>query len=389
MWEQVTIAELTQQRAVCYGVLKPGERQIDGVPLVRVTDINKNVVDTSSIYRITESLSNEFKRSILNGNEVLISVQGTVGCVALCTPQLKGANVSRTIAIIDADERINRAFLRYWLLSVRDKLPKQGATRASLNIADIRKLEVPLPPLAEQKRIVAQLDAAFAEIDKLIINNEKNLKNSRRIYQYAIDSYFEKNSKNNKIIKNFSKINYGHTAKSSFKKGSYKFLRITDIQEGEVNWESVPYCEVEENKLQNVLLHDGDIVFARTGATTGKSYLLKNPKNAVFASYLIRLSVNKNKLLPKYVYHYFQSKNYWEQINKGISGAAQGGFNASKLGSLQIPIIEMKEQTELTLKLDKIFYEAFSLMRLYQKKIELLVSLKSSILLKKLNNKAA
>jgi Restriction endonuclease S subunits len=109
----------------------------------------------------------------------------------------------------------------------------------------------------------------------------------------------------------------------------------------------------------------------------------------VFASYLIRLSVDKNKLLPKYVYHYFQSRNYWEQISKGISGAAQGGFNASKLGGLQIPIIGMKEQTEITLKLDKIFYETFSLMRLYQNKIKLLKSLKSSVLLKELNNKAA
>jgi len=264
-----------------------------------------------------------------------------------------------------------------------------GATRQRISRKNLGEIKISIPPLVEQQRIVAKLDATFAEIDRLIIDNEKNLKNSQRIYQYTVDSFFEKNSKYKKMIGSFSKLNYGHTAKASYKKGSFKFLRITDIQEGEVNWESVPYCEVEKNKLQNVLLHDGDIVFARTGATTGKSYLLKSPNDAVFASYLIRLSVDKNKLLPKYVYHYFQSASYWEQINKGISGAAQGGFNASKLGELQVPIIDMREQSELTLKLDKVFYETLSLMKLYQKKIELLMPLKSAIFLKELNNKAA
>ena len=93
-----------------------------------------------------------------------------------------------------------------------------------------------------------------------------------------------------------------------------------------------------------MLLHDGDIVFARTGATTGKSYIVKNPKNTVFASYLIRLSVDKNRFLPKFIYHYFQSSSYWQQINEGITGSAQGGFNASKLKNLQIPFIDVGKQ---------------------------------------------
>ncbi|MDA8951165.1 restriction endonuclease subunit S, partial [Pseudomonadales bacterium] len=83
-----------------------------------------------------------------------------------------------------------------------------------------------------------------------------------------------------------SDISYGYTAKASFEQGSFKFLRITDIQDHGVDWSLVPYCEVEADKIDKFLLNVGDIVFARTGATTGKSYLLSDVENSVFASYL-------------------------------------------------------------------------------------------------------
>ena len=142
----------------------------------------------------------------------------------------------------------------------------------------------------------------------------------------------------------------------------------------------MPYCEVETKKLPSVLLNDGDIVFARTGATTGKSFLVENPVDSVFASYLIRLSIDKKVFLPKYVMHYFQSAAYWQQVNEGISGAAQGGFNATKLRELRIPIINKTEQLEVVQKLDLINEQSASLQNTYALKMHALNSLKSAIL---------
>ena len=76
----------------------------------------------------------------------------------------------------------------------------------------------------------------------------------------------------------FATINYGFTAKASHESGAYKFLRITDIQGGKVDWNSVPFCDVPEKKIKNYLLYEGDVVFARTGATTGKSFFVTNPQ---------------------------------------------------------------------------------------------------------------
>ena len=86
-----------------------------------------------------------------------------------------------------------------------------------------------------------------------------------------------------------NKIHYGYTAKSSIQKSGTKYLRITDIQNNSVIWEKVPYCEIPEEKSDQFILKPNDLVFARTGATVGKSLLLKNPPKSVFASYLIRV----------------------------------------------------------------------------------------------------
>jgi type I restriction enzyme, S subunit len=103
-----------------------------------------------------------------------------------------------------------------------------------------------------------------------------------------------------KKLAEVSAINYGYTESASSRPVGPRFLRITDIQDDHVDWKSVPYCEIATADLSKYRLASGDIVFARTGATTGKSFLVDAPPNAVFASYLIRLRLLDKKLLPEF-----------------------------------------------------------------------------------------
>ena len=98
-----------------------------------------------------------------------------------------------------------------------------------------------------------------------------------------------------KRLGDISVINYGYTAKASFDGEGPKFLRITDIQDDSVDWTAVPTCPISEKDFDRHQLFDNDIVFARTGATTGKSYLLTSPPESVAASYLIRLRLNDSE----------------------------------------------------------------------------------------------
>jgi type I restriction enzyme S subunit len=152
-----------------------------------------------------------------------------------------------------------------------------------------------------------------------------------------------------------SAINYGYTESASSKPVGPRFLRITDIQDDCVDWERVPYCKIESADLPKYRLASGDIVFARTGATTGKSFLVDAPPEAVFASYLIRLRLLDKKLLPEFVLLFFQTAGYWQSIKDGSAGSAQGGFNATKLGALTIPVPPLAEQQRIVGILDEAF----------------------------------
>ena len=135
--------------------------------------------------------------------------------------------------------------------------------------------------------------------------------------------------------------------------GKYKLLRITDIQNNNLQWDTVPYTDFDTNKAESYLLNDGDILFARTGATVGKSYLVQGLKEeAIYASYLIRVQTY-DAVLPQYVKFYFESGYYWEQIVQESVGVGQPNVNGTILGNLNIPIPPIHEQDRIVSELSK------------------------------------
>ena len=149
-------------------------------------------------------------------------------------------------------------------------------------------------------------------------------------------------------------ISYGYTASSTLNNVGPKFLRITDIQNNNVQWSDVPYCDISDEQLAKFKLVPNDLVFARTGATVGKSYLIKNNvPEAVFASYLIRVRCVSTEII-KYAYLFFQSANYWNQIMDFSSGIGQPNVNGSKLKQLIIPLPSLAEQKIIAERLDSL-----------------------------------
>lgn len=148
-------------------------------------------------------------------------------------------------------------------------------------------------------------------------------------------------------------IQYGYTAKSSSSAKGPRYLRITDIQDDHVEWTTVPRVSIASKDLARYRLESGDIVFARSGATVGKSFLIQgDPGNAVFASYLIRVRCTSGCLDPRYAALYFKSEDYWQQIRDGATGTGQPNFNGSKLGELRVPKRPLSEQLEMVQRLE-------------------------------------
>lgn len=145
-------------------------------------------------------------------------------------------------------------------------------------------------------------------------------------------------------------IQYGFTASANTEKVGPQFLRITDIQNGKVDWTKVPFCKCDE--YEKYKLQADDILFARTGATTGKSFLIKECPDAVFASYLIRLQLKKD-IHPGYIYQFFRTPSYWSCITQFTTGSTQGGFNASKLVEISVPVPPIPIQKHIASIMEK------------------------------------
>ena len=142
------------------------------------------------------------------------------------------------------------------------------------------------------------------------------------------------------------KPEYGYTASAVKDSIGTKFLRITDIQDDSVDWKDVPYCKCDDDTKKKYLLVPGDIVIARIGATTGKTFLVNDCPESIFASYLIRVKT-KSSLLSEFLSTYFRTEDYWGQIRQNKGGRLKGGVNIPILQNLKIPLPPLPEQRSI------------------------------------------
>jgi type I restriction enzyme, S subunit len=224
-----------------------------------------------------------------------------------------------------------------------------GATPTSRNRLKEQhflSLEVPLPSLSEQRRIVAKIERMAAMVEEA-----SNLKAASTSCLISLTSSFYGHAfqvQKGWGIKTVSEFcenpQYGYTASASHENIGPQLLRITDIQDGKVDWQSVPFCVCPEPAPY--LLKENDILFARTGATTGKSFLIKECPAAVFASYLIRLRI-RDSVLPEYLYAFFQTPAYWKQVMDEMKGTGQPNCNGKRLANVKVPIPSLPEQKKI------------------------------------------
>lgn len=160
------------------------------------------------------------------------------------------------------------------------------------------------------------------------------------ILRFLFDKYNNVTRLKNLIID----TQYGYNA-SALKAGQNKFLRISDIKDGKVDWTNVPFCDCSDK--ETYLLDTDDLLVARTGGTTGKSFMISNPpENSVFAGYLIRMRANKQNN-SEFINLFLNSYVYWSQIVSLNKGEFRPSVNATKLKNLVLPKVDVHIQNEV------------------------------------------
>lgn len=219
----------------------------------------------------------------------------------------------------------------------------------------LKRLTIPLPPLPTQRSIADILEEADC-LRKLRRQTDEKMQD---LIPSLFVEMFGDPATNPKgwVVVSLGDIckkpEYGYTASAVNTCIGPKFLRITDIQEGNVDWSNVPFCECSDANRPKYLLKSGDIAVARIGATTGKAFLVKDCPEAVFASYLIRLRTNNN-LLPEYLFTFMNTKSYWSQINSAKGSRLKHGINIPVLSNLKIPLPPLPLQQEFAARVEEI-----------------------------------
>jgi type I restriction enzyme S subunit len=254
--------------------------------------------------KITDLGLQKSSAKLLPKGSVVYSTRASIGKIAIAEVPL---STNQGFTNFICNEQISNYFLCYALKHFNKNIEElsNSTTFKEVSKTAIKSFKIPLPPLEEQKRIVAKIDTLFAKIDKAISLTEESLKQAKNLLPSIIDETFDSFDAEKVDLKSVSDaIQYGYTGKT-IENGKYYYLRITDIQGGMVNYQSTPYSDVDGIDIEKYRLNKGDILFARTGATAGKSYLFNDDVEAVFASYLIRVVCNQDIVKPSFVKWFF------------------------------------------------------------------------------------
>ena len=375
-----------------------------GVPLIRISNIQNSKIDLKDVVFVDKIVDEKF---IVEKGDLLIAMSGaTTGKMGNYTFEEKAYLNQRVGNIrIKVESILYPKYRDFFMLTKSNDVLKMAYGGAQPNISGkmIESLLLPLPPLSEQRRIVEKIEELLALVDDLetnktdlqsyikqaktkvlemavrgelvsqnpddepasvllerIKNEQKSSKSKGKITEH--NTHYEEqlpfNIPENWVwcrLGEITKIIQYGVSKSAKSEGLYRLLRITDIQYNKVIWENVPFTDIKEKDAENFILENGDFLFARTGATVGKSYLVEDlVEKSVFASYLIRISLLPNNNI-NYIKYFFNSEFYWQQISEKSIGIGQPNVNGTSLKELFLPLPPLAEQHRIVEKIEHIF----------------------------------
>jgi type I restriction enzyme S subunit len=321
------------------------------VATLRTTDMDNEGSICYETMPLAKLDTAKFQKHFLRKDDLVITRSGTCGIAGIFRcfdkPVLPGAFLIRLRLSGETDVRFFRYFFnskpgRAHLLSIA-----AGAVQQNINITNLEKLPVPLPPLLAQRRI-AEILSAF---DDLIENNLRRIRileeMARSIYREWFVNFRFPGHENVGLVdsplgpiperwevKTLSDLvvtQYGYTESTNPEPVGPRYLRGMDLNKNSyIDWSQVPYCTITSQDHDNYRLHKGDIVVIRM-ADPGKVGIVEQEVDAVFASYLIRVSYNSDRLQPYFLFHLLDSPPYQAFIHGAATGTTRKSASAGVL----------------------------------------------------------
>lgn len=218
-----------------------------------------------------------------------------------------------------------------------------------LRLEGIKQIPIPVPPRHVQDEVVRILDT----FERLEAELEAEAGARRQQYAHYRSSLLVPDQANTETVAlgKVATLKYGYTA-SAADVGDYRLIRITDIADSGTLSHDSPKYVTATSEMADYLARRGDLFVARTGATYGKCVHIREDTEAIFASFLIRIRVDTDRLLPRYYWHFAQTERYWRQARALSSHGGQPQFNGNALKAVMVPVPSLQEQRQAVEVLD-------------------------------------
>ena len=249
--------------------------------------------------------------------------------------------------------------------------------------SDIAQIDIPVPSIEEQKRIVERLDSAYAHIDELKANAEKHLIEARALFQKCLTKAMEpKDGWEEKKLGNIAKICLGLTHTPKYTDSGVHFVSVKDISNGELNLKDTKFISKEEfdSMPSGAKPQKGDLLFCRVG-TIGKPQILRTdiPFGIFVSVGFLRIN---NEVLTEYVKYWMDSPLFYKQVDENVQGSTLKNLNTGWLKNFIVPIPPQNKIKDIVSRLDSLSENVRKYEEIHRKVISECDALKQALLRK-------
>ncbi|EAW1962619.1 4'-phosphopantetheinyl transferase [Salmonella enterica] len=395
-WEKVELSDIAIFQN---GYAFKSSTYIDsGDFVIRIGNVHDTGINLNNPAYVNATALNTEKFRLSQG-DILMSLTGNVGRTAFIKEEHLPAVLNQRVAKVVFSSLIEKKFSFYLLRSniVQSELLKcaKGAAQLNISTKDLDKIVVGIPSIREQKIIAEKLDTLLAQVDSTKARLEQIPQILKRFRQAVLAAVVNGKSVNTNIDENTlttlgniaKNIKYGTSKKCSETQGSTAVLRIPNIGPGYIINSNLKYADFDQKELATLTLKEGDLLLIRSNGSVdlvGKvAVISENDTKYLYAGYLIRVRLNKERAVPKYISYCLQSPQS-RQIIENIARSTSGvnNINSKELASLEIPLPPLPEQHEIVRRVEQLFAWADTIEKQVNSALTRVNSLTQSILAK-------
>jgi type I restriction enzyme S subunit len=354
------------------------------IPWATVRDMRQDVI-TETEFRITKDAVRSSATNIVPAGNVVIATRVGLGKVCLLGQDTAINQDLRGVVPRDRDLLAVR-YLYWWLKSTADVIVAEGtgATVQGVRLPFVKSLQIPVPPLAEQQRIVGILDEALQGVATAKAHAEQNLRNARALFESHLQSVFSTRGPGwvEKHLKEVcEKITDGTHQTPKYFDDGIVFLSSRNVTSGAIDWDRIKYIDAKQHleMHRRVAPRRNDILLAKNG-TTGVAAIVD--RDTTFDIYVSLALLRPLPVVrPRFLLHFINSPTAKVQFNKRLKGIGVPNLHLEEIREVKFAFpADMETQDRVVDELDDLHKNAQQLSRLYERKLAALDALKKSLL---------